>query len=107
MESFLAGGRVKTGHGEVAEFVEDCLCSRFVADGCANIVDFKEVAETGEVAGACDGRENVRIVRGEEWLVGGVGTGRGGVDGGELGPELALEGDGVVEEGEVPTVVGE
>ena len=56
---FLAGNGVKTRGGELAEFVEYCLGGGFIRDGGADIILFKEMAETGEVTRARERRESV------------------------------------------------
>ena len=50
MVRFLVRVGVKAGGGELTQFVEHCLCGGFIGDGSANVVLFKEVAETGEIA---------------------------------------------------------
>ena len=47
--SFLAGAGVKERRSKLADFVDHSLSGGFVKNGCANIVLFKKVEETGKV----------------------------------------------------------
>ena len=103
---FLAGTSVKARGSELREFMEHCLGGGFIRDGGADVILFKEVAKTGEVARARERREGIGRLAAEKSFRSGRDThGLTGVSVNDTSAEFFNEGGLVVEESEGTVVV--
>lgn len=98
--------RVVASGGKGAEHVKDSLRGGVVTDGGADVVELKEMGETGEVTEAGKMRKGVSIGRVGDGRDGGEAAGEGD-DGRATGTEVLIEGNDVVEKVEGAVVVGE
>ena len=91
----------------MTEFVEHCLGGGFIRDGGADVILFKEVAKTGEVARARERGKGLGGLAAEKsFRSGGNAHGVGGVSVHDPGAKVFGEGGVVVEEIERTVIIG-